>query len=636
MTGDTREFAIDFASLLSRFEVQDGQKPDDFLPNQGSPFETVEGQVLLRQSQRILYVRAVALDENDHPVATPGTGVQVIYGEPQLDIGYQKLVGFPVETTLQLSAPTDPDNPNTFADLTEKGMAIWAPGNTDRTFVLDDIPADAVEIDLQLSSIPFSAQTSDDFKNPAGLVHRSQVTGLGYTPVTRYYHWSFSEFAPEPVILGANTIRYYLRAVCYVPDEASGSVRPVISKTIPIYYTGDMKVMVAVSYDPPDPEPEEVVVQSHVPYTSFQRYITAQWPIYKSEEYFEVTRRIQAEEMNFSIKNNATGDFLLPYKAHLAIYPGTTRAQYQDKLDKMLPVGAWFHLTLTQSEWSKLWDEFVELAQQTYNSIRNAYNGIKGDLAGFVADRFSFLGPQARGLIEKAVSGLIDAGLASIGLPPSLPNFEAMVDQGLDYCLKVALAEASASLGVPVDEVPLEVQEEITGEVKRRIESLANMNRINPLKVDFLKPAAEAMHRPAYIDVRIYNQHGTASPTGTLTVSFYPVTKPHYNFYHYVTLPVPSLAPGDETTIRVYLRHDNTDHGPTYRQYYFGDGGDCLLTVRVKYDVPDIQDAAAAQGVSGSDALRPDEYVFDYNPVFEFQAKMPPGENIYPANQLSE
>jgi hypothetical protein len=634
LSGDAREFALDFAALLSRYEVKDGQKPVDFLPNQGSPFETITGSVLLPQSQRNLYIRAVALDEKDKPLVTPGMGFQVVYGQMQLDLGYQALAGMPVETSLSLTAQQGADN--TYGELTAKGVAVWAATADNWPFSLENIPVDAVSIDVQLSATPFTAKNMQDFTDPAGLVHRSRVDGLSYTPVARYYHWNFADFAPSAQALGGNTIRYYLRAVCLVPDGPTGSVRPVISPTIPVYYTGDVKVMIAIAYEMPEPEPEQVVVKSSVPYTTFQRYITAQWPIAKSEQYFEVTRRIQAEEMSFSITNNKTGDFLLPFKAHLYHYPGTTRAQYQEKLDQMLPVGAWFHLTLTESTWSKLWDEFTELARQTYDGIRNAYNGIKAGVAVFIADRFTFLGPQARNLIEKAVIGLIDAGLASIGLPPNLPNFEAMVGQGLDYCLKVALAEASASLGVPINEVPLAVQDQVTQEVKQRIESLAQMNRINPLKVDFLKPAAQAMHRPAYIDVRIYNQHATASPTGTLTVSFYPVSASHYNFYRYVTLPVPSLQPSDETTIRVYLRHDNTDHIATYKKYYFGDGGDCLLTVRVKYDVPDLQSAAAAQGAGGSDPNRPDEFVFDYNPIYEFRAKMPPGDNIYPANQLSD
>ncbi|MBN1775435.1 MAG: hypothetical protein JW817_03110 [Clostridiales bacterium] len=634
MDPETSEFAVDFASLMSRYEIVDGVKPTDILPNQGSDYEPVTDKVLLPQRRRILYIRAVALDENDRPIATPGNGVEVIYGEPELDLGFQAIAGNPVEKSLVIECPKEPDGP--FEALSDKGFAVWAPSADHWTLTLDNIPTDSVEIDLQLSSIPFSTQSTNDFSDPAGLVYRSQVTGLSYTTVTRYYHWNFSDFAPAAESLGNSTVLYYLRAVCYVPDGPTGSLRPVISETTPVFYTGDPLVFAAISYDPPDPEPEEVVVESNAPYTYLQRYITAQWPIPKSDQYFEVTRPIQAEEMCFSITNNKTGDFLLPYNTHMSLYPQTTRAEYQATLDKMLPVGAWFHLTLTESAWSQLWNEFVELAKQTYDGIRSAYNGIKSGIAVFIADQFSFLGADARNLIEQAVTKLIDAGLASVGLPPSLPDFETMAGEGLDYCLRVALAETGAAIGVPVDEIPPEVRDQVTDEVKNRIESLAEMNRINPLNVDFLKPASEAAYRPAYVDVRVYNQHSVNSPTGTLTVSFYPVNAPHYNFYEYVTLPVPSLGPGEETFIRVYLKPDNTDHGPTYRSYYYGDSGDCLLTVRVRYDVPDINEAALIQGVSGSDPSRPDEYAFDYDPLYEFLAKMPPGENIFPANQYYE
>jgi hypothetical protein len=631
MDANASEFSVDFASLLSRYEIVDGMKPSEILPNQGSEFEPVPDKVLLPQSRRVLYIRLIALDESEHPVATPGNGIQIIYGEPELDLGFQEIAGIPVEKSINIECPKKPDGP--FEVLTEKGLAVWAESAGYWSLSMENVPPDSVEIDLQLSSIPFESKSMSDFSEPAGLICRSKVSGLVYTTTTRYYHWNFTDFAPSAESLGSSTIRYYLRAVCYVPDGPPGSLRPVISETIPIYYTGDPLVFAAVSYDPPDPEPEEVTVKSYAPYTYLQRYITTQWPIYKSDQYFEVTRPIQAEEMCFSITNNKTGDFLLPYSLHKQLYPQTTRESYQATLDAMLPVGAWFHLTLTESAWSQLWNEFVELAKQTYDGIRSAYNGIKSGVAVFIADRFTFLGEDARNLIEKAVTKLIDVGLASIGLPPNLPDFETMAGEGLDYCLKVALAETGAAIGVPVDEIPIEVQNQVTNEVKNRIESLAEMNRINPLNVDFLKPASKAAYRPAYIAVRVYNQHGVSSPTGTLTASFYPVRAPHYKFYEYVTLPVPSLKPGDETIIRVYLKPDNTDSGTTYKSYYYGEEGDCLLTVRVKFDVPDIHDAAVAQGVSGSDPNRPDVYVFDYDPVYEFLAKMPPGENIFPANQ---
>ena len=635
LPGGATEFAVDFSSLMSQFEVTPGQSPVEGLPNNGSAFETVPGLVILKQDQRALYIRAIAVDTAGKPLGTPGAGAEILFGEPLFDFGSMPAAGVPVETTLKLSAPKEPGHgPAAFEELKEKGMAIWAGGNTDWSFSLSNIPTDSVEIDLQLSATPFAGTTMADFYEPAGLVYRSRATGLGYTTVSRTYNWSFSDFAPDAQTLGTGTVRYYMRAVCYVPSGPAGSVRPVISITIPIYYTGDVKVLAAIAYDPPEPEPEEVVVESYVPYTEFLRYIPVQWPLPDSSKYFEVTRPIQAEEMNFSIKNDKTGDFLLPYPVHMKLYPQTTRAQYQEVLDRMLPVGAWFHLTLTQSAWDAFWNEFMDLLTQTYNAVRNAYNNLKYTAAVFVADRFTFLGDDVRDLIEDAVIKLIETGLASIGLPPSLPNFETLAENGLDYCLKVALAETSAQMGVPLDQIPLPVQDEITQDLKNRLKSVALLNQANPIGVDFLKPAAKAMYSPAYVDVKVNNVRGRISPSGTLTVSFYPVDKPHYKFYKYVTLPVPPLQPGESTVIRVYLRQDNTDYIDLYKQYYFGEIGDSRLTVSVKYDVPDVRDAALSQGKSGSDPNRPDEYVYDHDPVYEFRAALAPANEIYPQHRL--
>lgn len=180
-------------------------------------------------------------------------------------------------------------------------------------------------------------------------------------------------------------------------------------------------------------------------------------------------------------------------------------------------------------------------------------------MANLIADRFAFLGSDIQSYIRTAVRSLIDYGLVSVGLPPSLPNFAELADASLDYSVSVALEEAARSMGIPPEEIPNQVRNEIIDETKAQLKKVSTVNNVNPLNVDYLKPAQEAMYQPAWVDVNIRNPHDRWSPSGTLTISYYPVGKPHFKLFQYVSLPIPSLAPNGSTFIRVHLKPDNTD-----------------------------------------------------------------------------
>ena len=162
-------------------------------------------------------------------------------------------------------------------------MFIYAAGERNWSFKLSKTPSESVEVDLQISTQPFKYQSISDFQNPAGLVYRDRVDGIAYTLETRMYPISFAEFAPPFIELGINTITYYMRAVCYVPGEASGSVVPIVSETHAVHYTGDQQLfLLSTVYDFENLPPEDVVVKSYVPDTDFWQYYPPRWPDRKS------------------------------------------------------------------------------------------------------------------------------------------------------------------------------------------------------------------------------------------------------------------------------------------------------------------------------------------------------------------
>jgi hypothetical protein len=284
-------------------------------------------------------------------------------------------------------------------------------------------------------------------------------------------------------------------------------------------------------------------------------------------------------------------------------------------------------LTITQSDWDALWNEFFTLLDQIYASIQQNYNGLKNSMANLIADRFAFLGSSVQSYIRTAVSSLIDYGLVSVGLPPSLPNFAELADAGLGYSVSVALEEAARSMGIPPEEIPNQVRNEIIDETKAQLKTISKVDPVNPLDVDYLKPAQQAMYQPAWVDVNIRNPHDRWSPSGTLTISYYPVGKPHFKIYRYVSLPIPSLAPNGSTFIRVHLKPDNTDL-PVWKDYYWGKTGECILNITATYHVPDVETAAKEQGVKGASNLNPDAYVYDVDPVFAFNRVNKPSDPL--------
>ncbi|MEX0851880.1 MAG: hypothetical protein WD036_01150 [Bauldia sp.] len=56
---------------------------------------------------------------------------------------------------------------------------------------------------------------------------------------------------------------------------------------------------------------------------------------------------------------------------------------------------------------------------------------------------------DAPGYCELAANIAVNAGLAALGLPPSIPNYNQLIDQGVDHAVELAVAEIEAQTGVP-------------------------------------------------------------------------------------------------------------------------------------------------------------------------------------------
>ena len=271
-----------------------------------------------------------------------------------------------------------------------------------------DIIKKAVQVELQVATSPFSNASSMGLTKPAGLVYSHLDTAPdigqslnGYNYTTPHFHGiEYDKFVPSKAELDAmGGIYYYVRALFYVPDSENTSVlHPYPSETLTIAFRVTSSSQNAV---------KQVVVKSNIPFVQFLRYSPVRWQDPNAEEYFEVTRHIEAEEMNFSIKNSKTGDFLLPYKDHIAQYKWT-REQYQAKLDQMLPMYASFHYLKTEP--AGFWHEFFSLLKSIYTAVQQAYAGAKNAVVNLV-DYIPLIGQDAKEYLKTAIRYTIDYGL---------------------------------------------------------------------------------------------------------------------------------------------------------------------------------------------------------------------------------
>jgi hypothetical protein len=94
-------------------------------------------------------------------------------------------------------------------------------------------------------------------------------------------------------------------------------------------------------------------------------------------------------------------------------------------------------------EWYEVVAEaFVDFVTGTVNWASEAFDDLKGAVVDFVAQNV----PGLTTICPKScLSAVLDAGLVALGVPPSLPNFDQLMEQGFDYLAQQAVSE----IGIP-------------------------------------------------------------------------------------------------------------------------------------------------------------------------------------------
>jgi hypothetical protein len=176
--------------------------------------------------------------------------------------------------------------------------------------------------------------------------------------------------------------------------------------------------------------------------------------------------------------------------------------------------------------------DVVQFLEDAVNWVSKAYNDVKSDAVKFVVDEIGL--PEA---CKEGLLAAIDIGLAAVGLPPSIPNFDQVASMGKDYIAAQIVAE------VPL--VPKEAASVLIEKVAEGVtESYTSSGGTGGLR-----PDPDYLPRPALLSLRVSNT--TESPTEAGTAI---VLEDANHIWRDVHLKMPQLAPSEHMGVTVVLQ----------------------------------------------------------------------------------
>ena len=200
--------------------------------------------------------------------------------------------------------------------------------------------------------------------------------------------------------------------------------------------------------------------------------------------------------------------------------------------------------------WESLWDSIgaafssaTDFFRSAVNWCATAYEDIKGyaiDAAVIVA------GEDARGMLTVG----LEIGLAAMGIPPSIPNYDELTNLGKDY-----LVQAAADYtGLPPEATEAAVNAFLE-EATRQANGGGNPNV-------WIKPDPVHAYRPAYLEVVARNSTSESSDPVFAQIAVQVPTLGHSDLFHSTYAYIPALTPGETISLRVYLEENYAMRDP--------------------------------------------------------------------------
>jgi len=609
VSASSTEFSIDFSkaltvkNLATRFSLNEDKLRLFYLL---APAKM--GAVPI---QKTYYVRVLPLDSEGKAIGDGGTGMPILYGDPITLPMSNLIIGIHTRFELmsaRIQGPLDfgGEFPNDFDTLYSKGIN---PASSDVSFhfLPSGFSTNATSLVLQVTKTPFSGSLWDMVP---GLVYQKRIN-LGedaFDLLDKYNAMKvdFAQFAPANSSLADDQfITYYIRAVALTPTDEAGVMSAKVSKTVTIKYGRSSKVPVIY---------ETIKVSPRIPEVTAFSYTPIQWETPNWQLHYVVTRQPLESEIFFGFGADK------PYGP----YTVGTKLDFTPKPDDD---SWWDDVKETISEFVS--DVTGYLAEIT-NWISSTYADLKTGLVKFATDLLPV--PQEwRDKLAVVLEGVVDYGLASMGIPPTLPNFDDLTSLGSDYLATIALESA----GIPPADILKDGLSELSEGIVDNVEAAASQKSPNPMNWDFIRLDPDYMYRPAYVLITLHNPYSVPTPEGTLsgyneyiinTQDMSPSEKDlfarfggnvYYSTFKVVSgQKVPALAPGQTLVIPVFLEEmtgkSYWTNGPLVDQGEFKminfTLGEFDFNFTITYELPNAYESALAQNPN-----TPKEAIYSYS-----------------------
>lgn len=226
------------------------------------------------------------------------------------------------------------------------------------------------------------------------------------------------------------------------------------------------------------------------------------------------------------------------------------------------PKGFWNYLSLNNIIQSI--KDFVEAVIKIVDFASNFYNGLKAGLTNLIAEGLSSIGIPCEATCKSVISSGLSIGQAALGIPPSIPNFDQLMDEGVDYLAKEAASQVSSATGLPLDEA---AEYAVKASLKKTIKEVKEANTENKKNsLLFIIPDPDFQYKPGQFKIVLKNT-GNDIGGGYLKVTFTENSsliktdlKNGRNFYSPIVINVPPLKKNETLTIPIILEENYKDY----------------------------------------------------------------------------
>ncbi len=210
--------------------------------------------------------------------------------------------------------------------------------------------------------------------------------------------------------------------------------------------------------------------------------------------------------------------------------------------------------------------DFITSVGNLISAVADAYNGIKSSVVDGIASGLTAVGIPCDSTCKAGLSAGISIAQAAIGVPPSLPNFDQLMDQGIDYVAAAAADQVADGAGTVVSAATEQATK--AGLTKMKDELKKSRDEANQSSPSPIAPDLDYMYKPGSISVVVKN-FGNTPARGNLVIHFHDTNAfngldlKDRELFKPAVISVPSLQAGQSMTIPIQLQENYDD----YRSY---------------------------------------------------------------------